>query len=258
MCTLGIRANINYGPLTPSKVVETLALVGLAAPSDNQIRATLEINQHYLTNETVKSNIDSKNTTIFGFEGAGSYRDPWTYGKGEIPYHSIGRYGAMMVVMKGDKITYITVNASTLPDDGINSVVNSGVYDYKSGQHKRSESNEKFIYPALNPVLEALPRYKQGMEGYVEGVNIHAAGDGRGNNWSTACQIIHAQDYVAFGKAVGYIKAEAKDQDNVGNIQKNLYATGEKSDLISNVHVRYVLDRKLMPSNQKKLFKLPV
>ena len=181
MCTLGIRANINYGPLTPSKVVETLALVGLAAPSDNQIRATLEINQHYLTNETVKSNIDSKNTTIFGFEGAGSYRDPWTYGKGEIPYHSIGRYGAMMVVMKGDKITYITVNASTLPDDGVNSVVMSGVYDYVSGQHKNQYGmNEKVIYHALNPVLDELPRYKQGEYGTVIGVNIHAAGDGRG------------------------------------------------------------------------------
>ena len=240
------RFKVNFDwLLSPSKAVEYLRDLHVAA-TGNRILALLLINDYYFTNNSVQVNIDSGLTTIFGFEGAGSYLDPWVYAKNETPYHSIGRYGAMMAVVKGKSVKYITINASTLPD-GHNSIVDEGVYKYESGMHQST-------YPAMRPSPEGedWSSSKGGVKETVQYANIHAAGLGKGSNWSTACQTIYAPDYSAFGKAVGFLQKNAPDAESFSDVKTGLTV----SDLVEGIEALYVLDRKLMPSAQKKLFKL--
>jgi hypothetical protein len=242
------------------------ALLGKHGISGTPARIAVmkKINDYYKNDLNVKSNIDSGLTTVFAFEGAGVYA---VVKDDKNPYHPNGRYGAMMVVMKGKEVVYITARASTLPDnpaygavpgktkDG-SAVVKEGVYSYHSGKHQGK-------YPALKPDGVQQGYYTDGKatwEGDVVGANIHAGGDGF-PNWSTACQIIHYTEYVEFGLKAGFLNTNAigiaLENGNANALKDPVVKEGEpKITCLDNVNVTYVLDRSCMPGDQKDAFKL--
>lgn len=161
--------------------------------------------------EYMKNNPDLKNgTSIFVFEGLGDYEG----GKNE--YHEKGHFGAMILITRDQKITYMTPNASSLPDtdtktidDGIYVGIqwrHNGAYDAIQVRNLDSDLSEDI--PVNNDDITT-----------ADGVNIHAAGDGYGNKpWSTACITIRTSDYLEFLGETGMVDTKAYKISDVSEI----------------------------------------
>ena len=192
--------------------------------SDIEAKALRKINEYYSTTPEIKAVVDGNNpdcnTCIFAFEGLGdpSLKDNDTkeYCK-ESKEHPIWCFMAMMVVTKGKEIVYVTRRASTLPDRATAysystpqrekgpTTLKEGVYGYYMGNHAGS-------YVALRPTDDnRISWYRNDgayVCGYSQGTNLHASTAAISQRYknSTGCQLVHYQDYVSFGKAVGFLK----------------------------------------------------
>jgi len=173
----------------------------------NDIRALMLMEQYYKDNDYVSEIVDDDGICIFGLEGLG-----WNSGKGVTPFFPNGRYGAMIVVTKGDTVQYATRAASTLPSDLVNpnlekpnqelSILNEGIYDIGGRWH-----DDK--YPALqlyklgtsSSMVNTVRVSRDSGKPYNstgDGNNIHTAPMNTDRYFSEGCQIIHTQDYIQF------------------------------------------------------------
>jgi len=208
-------------------------------------KALVVMLDYYSQNMTVQNTMDAGGTTVFGIEGLGNYMG------GTNDYHPNGMYGAMMVVVKGTHVVYITKNASTLPDfhpkDGLSqkpTILDIGVHQYKAGTHAGA-------YTGMRSVNYEVPtRYINnngiGYSGVGVGMNIHAGGNNRATNpsgaWSAGCQIVRWSDYVDFGKAVGFLDETTPNILGPSSVDISKIGTSHQRD----VTVTYVVDRRHM------------
>ena len=233
-----------HEPVTEGNVFK----IGEGLTVDEKVIEKLE-GYYYNNPTTVKDEVDNGGTCIFAFEGLGSYEG------GGNNWHPDGMYGAMMLVTKGDKITYITKNSSTLPDWATENskTLKEGIYPYNMGAHRETYT---CLRHDKSPVLSCWCRQKDGTFTTKEGkgINIHAAGNNRAdlskNPWSTLCQLIRWSDYVNFGKAVGFLNENAKDI--TGGTSAEINRLGRS--YAKSIDVTYILDRSELPGNQKGLF----
>lgn len=159
----------------------------------------------------------------------------------------------MMLVTKGNEITYITENASTLPDwaKKDKATLKEGIYTYNMGIHNQKYTCLRHDATPLVPCWygQADGTFK---EKNGSGINIHAVGNRRasltGKPWSDGCQTVFWEDYVKFGKAVGFLDDKAPDIGSSGKIN----ALGTRYS--SSIKVTYILDRSNLPDNQKNMF----
>ena len=229
-----------------------------------QIQALNKINS-YASNDKIKNN--GNNPQVFFFEGAGNDKKVGlNVGNKEKPVieegnYPKGRYSAMAVVVKNGKITFMSLNASTLPDNPQNgskynddypvATTLEGVYIFNQTQHGSNE------YPALALQSDVgVIRYNSSEGNYTkyteedtepflasDGIHIHK---GATNNdsltlpSSTGCLTILPSDYNKFAVAVGF--------DIDGNVQNH-----EGPDVVSGV---VIVDRSLMDTNRSDLQKL--
>jgi len=254
-------------------------------------RALENMMKYYNDNQNISSIVDNGGICIFAFEGLGNYDG---YGIKEyhpINQRTVkesgedivrgGRYGAMFVVTKGQDVVFTTANASTLPDNPYGSaVIKDGVYDLGGRKHQG-------LYPALQlydygTKSSTVPAsYKNNSsKTTAEGVNIHTAPDAACSTWSTACQIIMTKDYIDFaistgsisssdevGKFLGGMEIDNSNQWYGRNDEKISYEGNRYSyeDLLKKLdyqytewaqieNMLYIVDRELMPKDQKKLF----
>jgi hypothetical protein len=133
-----------------------------------QIEALFMINSiDYINDPSILSSNEEKNPLIYAFEGAGNYS---VTGWGD--YHPDGRYGAMVTVVQNGRITFMTRDASTLPDrydvkQGAEAqfkypcTIDAGVYSVSSGNHGN--------YPALHVSGNgAVPGIRYGEDGFAK------------------------------------------------------------------------------------------
>ena len=235
-----------------------------------------KMNAYYNDNPDIKSVVDGTNpdcnTCIFAFEGLGA-------GEGEvISVHPQGFLNAMMVVTKGKEIVYVTRNASTLPDNrpapNKHVVILPKIYTYKVGNHNVGDSERKYI--ALIPNTydwygwyakeETDPNTNAKIflgfeEKYCDGINLHATHDHKlsdSSGFSEGCQTVYYEDYVAFGKAVGFLDKNMTYTTDVSindvGLGKYMHAlvktTSEHdSDTFPN-EIKYILDRSYDEQNK--------
>ncbi|MEA4963821.1 hypothetical protein [Lutispora sp.] len=135
------------------------------------------------------------------------------------------RYGAMVIVVKDGRIEFMSLNASTLPDDpggyhkdagatnlklypetkGKVATVKEGVYYFNEVLHGRTK------YPALQINNSGIvPATRAGLPDTVaDGVHIHRGSiksDSLVSPTSLSCLTIHPDDYADFGDIVGFAK----------------------------------------------------
>ncbi len=243
--------------------------------SDSIQKALQKMTEYYLNNQEIKDVVDGNNpdctTCIFAFEGLGdpSLKEEDIIDKRDEKVskeHPFWRFMAMMVVTEGKKIKYITKKASTFPDRATSysyststrergpTTLKEGVYSYTMGNHPNKSENR---YVALRPTDDNRVAWYRNDGNFVccesSGTNLHASLAAISDRYqnSTGCQVVNYRDYVAFGKAVGFLK-DAEDEElkdiplwTTGSFSAHFHnhlgeATGKFAKPIS---VKYVIDR---------------
>ena len=173
----------------------------------NDIRALMLMEQYYKDNDYVSEIVDDDGICIFGLEGLG-----WNSGKGKEPFFPNGRYGAMMVVTKGDTVEFATYSASTLPSDLVNpdpeksnpelSILNEAVYDLGGRKHVDSYAAlQLYKLGTSTSMVNTIRVSRDSGKPYKSegnGNNIHTAPLNTEEYYSEGCQIITTQEYIAF------------------------------------------------------------
>ena len=195
--------------------------------------------KNYEKYESVRTMYDEDGLCIFAFEGKGNNAGD----SSETNLYPKGRYGAMMVVTIGNKVEFVTKQASTLPAilhasiDGEykgTAVIPDDVYKIKGKRHQgyyaafgcETESGSGIV-PASRAHLTADYRYKD--KKGAEGVNIHTAPEEVGELYSTACHTISSEDYIPFLIATGCVSESdvmAKKLNGI-NIKTSIEFRGE-------------------------------
>ncbi len=199
----------------------------------------------YRENEHIKEMVDGNGLSIFAMEGLGE-----NSGKGIPELFPNGRYGAELVVTKGNVVQFVTRHASTLPstleleerDAGI-AIVKEGVYFIFSKRHQQR-------YAAFAVAVEDLSGYtsmpvirKKIGEPWVydstaSGINIHTAPNDTGPLYSEGCQMIRSKDYIDFLFATGLTRRDDRYANFLRGISidesllfrgENLYPTGRQT-----------------------------
>jgi len=231
------------------------------------------INHHFFNNTDVEQRMRSGERMVFAFEGAGNY-------DGTIATnlttthpnaHPNGRYGAMLVVMRGMNILYITRRASTLPDNPTgtsgtsrSATVHNGVYNFHSQRHQgtyptiqiRPLGSERYT-PV--PAVYAHPNF-QGST--AVGINTHSADApfSLTSNWSMGCIIMNFRDYPNFLDALDFItnQGQLNDARNAitRNAMRNQLSPAPRGNFTA-INGVYVIDRTLMSATQRTAFALP-
>lgn len=164
-------------------------------------RAIPIMERYYNDSSNVSSIVDSQNgICIFALEGLGNH-----YGTGESYFFPKGRYGAMMVVTRGNTIEYVTYTASTIPSGLIDpddekqelAIANEGVYDVGGKRHQGNYAALQ-LYAIGTNSSEISCRRKSKPKGTADGINIHTAPNNTGRRYSFGCQLIGTQDYIQF------------------------------------------------------------
>ncbi|GKX30194.1 hypothetical protein SH1V18_26740 [Vallitalea longa] len=233
--------------------------------TDEQKQAIMKIKNTYHNNDYIKKH--KNDTQIYLFEGT-TINKKAIYGNTKHTSLYEDRYGALLVIVKDDKIAYITPEASTLPDNpkGPKSMnggtdmptVVDGIYLYEDVIH----STKSIKYPALkikstdgkNNVKVA--RYNNKADKWYNGIStgIHFHMGHRGadckekeidgsSNWanSAGCQIVRPGTinrewtrYNEIAKIIGF--------DKDGHVKR-----GEKPDDAKGI---IVIDRSFMDLNE--------
>jgi len=171
----------------------------------------------------VKKMYDTDGLCIFAFEGLGKNMIGISRGVGNLKLFPTGRYGAMMVATIGNKVVFVTKNASTLPavlktknklgykgtavsDDGIYYIYSrkhQGLYA-AFGTKTEDKTNDKIRVTRTCVCDNETVR----VEDEANGVNIHTAPVFVGDLYSTACHTIHPTDYIPFLIATGCVSED--------------------------------------------------
>jgi len=192
-----------------------LIQMGIDNPTAVQESAIRKISSYRASNDHVMNRIREGGVTIFAFEGAGTYS-----GIAARPnLHPNGRFGAMIVAMRGDEFIFVTENASTLPDSltisdarfpittqhGVSTPMD-GVYAFAGWAHQG-------IYAALqlrqvSTQLDGIPVFRAGNSCLHRisgtGINVHGAGTNTGATTSLGCMLIEFREYPAFLMALDF------------------------------------------------------
>lgn len=174
----------------------------------------------YNSQETISDKLTSNPhmPVILFFEGAGNYLKT----KAKANEHARGRYGALVVVLRDNRIVYCSANGSTLPDFMNNykeAIVKEGAYRFVSGTHPRVDG-----YPALRIEDEVPAYYIKGNRKTATGINIHKGYNS--NGVSEGCLTVYSYKkpqsliennpgFFEFGEAVGFLKGPYPEMDNV-------------------------------------------
>lgn len=225
--------------------------------AESATNAMYLMDDYYNNNASVRNAANSSNSTnnacVFAFEGLGG-------NVGIInDLHPEGYLKAIMIVTRGKKIVYITRNASTLPDlrpnnspgSGI-TTLKEGVYDYKTGDHKGEYI--ALVPDSLNWQGWYINNNGEFYTGVCSGINIHATDycPPSNGNHSEGCQTIRYTDYVAFGKAVGFLKSTVQNVTSLSggvtaSVKSKTGTTSGSNDI--SVSVKYILDRTFDENN---------
>ncbi len=172
----------------------------------------------------------------------------------------------MMVVTKGKNITYVTRRASTLPDNRPtptkHTVLTSGIYSYKVGDHNYYIADKKYIalVPNTNNWTGWYEKLDESTNEHLgfevkscSGINLHANQSyilSNSSGFSEGCQTVYYDDYVAFGKAVGFLDKNKTYttnkivEDSLGEYMHDLVKTKADNDTVTfPTEIKYVLDR---------------
>jgi len=163
----------------------------------------------YKENIHVKNMYDTDGFCIFGMEGLGEFS-----GNGDLELFPTGRYGAMMIATKGDKVVFSTYHASTLPSTLIERDDETGeIYEtatVKEGVYYIEGKNHQGKYPAFGIFTENGRDYysipctrkkrdkNESYESVANGINIHTAPNDTGDKYSVGCQMLRSIDYIEF------------------------------------------------------------
>ena len=166
----------------------------------------LEIMENkYNKKEHIKDMVDNDGMCIFAMEGLGE-----NSGTGISSLFPDGRYGAMLVVTKGNVVEFVTRHASTLPSALEITGNSKGIATVKEGVYYIAGKNHQGKYPAFGVHTEdtndyySLPctRKEIGASGSqddtADGINIHTAPNNTGELYSEGCQMIRSKDYIDF------------------------------------------------------------
>lgn len=186
--------------------------------------------------------------TIFAFEGLGDF----TGGKNK--YHPNGQFGAIFVYCKDGRCSYLTKEASTLPDDKSNAVIKDGVYQTVYTSHRGYQALQLREHGNVGNSDIPAVRYdgRSDKPDTANGINLHAAGDLYTNSgWSEGCLTVKVSEYYEFGSAVGFLDVprSGADTDQYSKL---------KEEFPGNAQITYkgyiVVNREYMEENNKELF----
>ncbi|WP_139488428.1 LysM peptidoglycan-binding domain-containing protein [Brevibacillus dissolubilis] len=176
--------------------------------TEPQKKAISRVNE-YATHPAVtqKLKLDKNAPLVFFFEGDGSYDK-------KQPSHPEGRYGAMTIVIKGGSIRFLSVHASTLPDNEKKAdvaTIREGVYDFVGGLYADRYATLRVRDGA--PVPATYGQAKQ--QGVATGININIGfnRDHPNKPTSIGCLTVYQGEYLALLKAVGAVRADKKAVD---------------------------------------------
>ena len=190
-----------------------------------QIEALFMINDiSYLCNDDIKNAMKNNDPLIFAFEGAGNYSG-WENATDDEKdkYHPDGRYGAMLVVVQDGKISYITRNASTLPDrydvrQGASAnykypiTIDEGIYSFEKGAHGDYQAlhvNDDGEIPGIRYTVNGFVKTNNDSDDenyHGTAIHLHRGGATvslRSVPHSTGCIIIKSSDWSGFAKEIG-------------------------------------------------------
>ena len=145
--------------------------------------------------KSVRTMYDEDGLCIFAFEGKGNNAGD----SSEKEIYPKGRYGAMIVVAIGNKVQFVTYEASTLPAKKSGKISKEGSYPIQQRRHQ-----DYYAAFQLNKGGE-IDATQKGEKATADGVNIHTAPSNVGNLYSDVCHTINSRDYLPFLYASGLV-----------------------------------------------------
>lgn len=121
----------------------------------------------------------------------------------------------MIVVTRDTGITYVTPNASSLPDKKDSNILKEGTYIGVEWSH---HGNYDAVQIRKLDKSDGLPGYEKKKE--MTGVNIHAAGYlNPGSTWSEGCITMPVSDYIEFLGQTGAVDVEKYNISDPATLQ---------------------------------------
>lgn len=221
MCRYGGRIGIIE---VPEKAVEDLGIYDLNGM--NVDKKALEIMEKmYKENTNIKTMVDGDGLSIFAMEGLGE-----NSGQGIPSLFPNGRYGAVLVVTKGNVVKFVTNHATTLPSALELEGYEKGTSTLMEGVYYIHGKNHQNKYPAfaLNtefeqlydnmPVTRKVLGESRSYKTTGDSINLHTAPNDTGPLYSEGCQMIRSQDYIDFL----FITGLAKEDDKYANFLRGM------------------------------------
>ena len=176
--------------------------------------------------DNVRKMYDEGGLCIFAFEGKGNN----TGESSEKNLHLGGkRYGAMMVVTIGNKVEFVTYEASTLPAKLNGKISEDGVFHIQQRRHQdyyAAFQLNKGNYIDTTSTGKDANGNPVRIDNKANGVNIHTAPDKVGNLYSEVCHTINSKDYLPFLYASGLV-----DKNDPMAIALEAYGTNIESSI---------------------------